>query len=65
MCKQQASKSVCSPAGCIFDGVPPRKLQRLQAIQAAASRAIRMRPVSADNLLIPSTFDGIEQQLVK
>ena len=65
MQKQRTSKSVFSPMGCIFGGVPLHKLQRLRATQAGAWRASRARSIGAASLLIHSTFAAGEQQLVK
>jgi hypothetical protein len=41
MYKQHAGKAELSPSGCIFDGLPVEKLQRIRTLQAAHWRTGR------------------------
>jgi len=43
MHKQQAEKVELSPLGCVFDGLPMQKLQRIRTLQAAHWRTGRTR----------------------
>lgn len=53
MHKQQAGKVESFPPGCVFDGLPMQKLQRIRTLQAAHWRtgrtrhSVQQRPASA------------------